>query len=453
MLMSMSSARQAPDQEPAGGGSSSASLERAILYQAALNAKGMTPWWLRPLVNEFGTLDAALSADPQARARVVEKAQVPAADLATNVRRGWERARRQVQGAVRGGLQVITWEDPHYPPALHDDPAGCAPLLYVEGELPVQLHYASSEVRALAVVGTRRATPGGLGFARDVGRALSREGVLVVSGLAIGIDGAAHEGALEALDQASSGKAAQQRFRWKPGVEPSPRPAGTVAVLGGGHGHLHPAMHAGLARRIVAAGGAVISEWAPDVAPLPYRFLQRNRVVTGLSRGVLVVEAGARSGTNKTVAHALDQGRITLAVPAAPWSVSGAGCLAMIRDGAEFVFEYSDVLAWFSELVPRSQQELANELRLREHLAAQPGAQPLFQPHEGGYSGVEMDLLHHMRSSSAVSLDYLAGATRHPAGVLIGALAMLELAGAIETTPGGLFRLRDALPERKPERK
>src|SRR5690606_8431381 len=131
---------------------------------------------------------------------------------------------------------------------------------------------------------------------------------------------------------------------------------------------------------------AVVSEWAPDVTPHQYRFLQRNRVISGLSRGVLVVEAGVRSGTNSTVEHALDQGRKTMAVPASPWTASGASCLAMIREGSEFAFEYSDVLANFTELVARSEHELQEERRQLAHLAATPGAVPLFgegQPHGG----------------------------------------------------------------------
>lgn len=466
----------APAAAPQGGGAAVPSLERAALYQAAFTAQGMKAPTLRSLVTAFGSLEAALHAPAADVAQALEITRNAAAQQVAKVLRGLPAARAQVRAALHAGLQVLTWEDAGYPPALHDDPVGCAPILFVEGVLPPHLEYTSRHVRAVAVVGTRRATPGGLSFARDMGRALSREGVLVVSGLAIGIDAAAHEGALEASDQAASGAVVQHHYQWAPGEVPTPRPAGTVAVLGGGHGHLHPAANAGLARRILAAGGAVLSEWAPDVTPLPYRFLQRNRVISGLSRGVLVIEAGVRSGTNSTVAHALEQGRDTMAVPASPWTTSGASCLNMIREGAEFVFEFSDVLARFEELAQRHPHELAAERSQFERMAAMPGAQPLFAvggaapdggalpgggaaPGRGATSGVvgseaNVDpgvtaaIRAALEPGTEVTLDALAAACPFEPSVLIGALAALELEGVVQSTPSGRFRLRDALPTR-----
>ncbi len=398
---------------------------------------------MRPLVTEFGSLEAALSAPAARLAAVLGVAPSKATGLQTAVLRQLPKAAAQLRSALTAGLHVTTWEDHDYPPALHDDPVGCAPILFVEGELPPQLAYPSDEVRSFAVVGTRRATPGGLGFARDMGRALSREGVLVVSGLAIGIDGAAHKGALEALELEGAAGAAAPSFDWKPGVAPTPRPAGTVAVLGGGHGHLHPAVHQGLARRIVAAGGAIVSEWAPDVAPKQFRFLQRNRVISGLSRGVLVVEAGVRSGTNSTVAHALEQGRDTLAVPASPWTATGASCYAMIRDGADFAFSHLEVLAKFDELSPSRTQVGGEE----DAGHVQPGLP--FPAAAGRPTGPPLDevseqVLRHLTPGVETTLDALAAATAHPPNVLIGALATLELLGTVEATPGGRFRLRNA---------
>lgn len=440
------------------------STDRAALYQAAFNAPSMNAARLRLLVAEFGSLQAALTADTENLARTLQFSAGTSKRFVSNVRSGLPRATAQVRSAVAAGLRVLTWEDAGYPPSLHDDPVGCAPILFVEGHLPPQLAFHSRKVRALAVVGTRRATPGALGFARDIGRALSREGVLVVSGLALGIDGAAHEGALEAIDRSGTGAPAQPQFDWVPGVTPTPRPAGTLAVLGGGHGHLHPAAHRGLARRILNSGGAIVSEWAPDVAPKQYRFLQRNRVISGLARGVLVVEAGVRSGTNSTVTHALDQGRDTYAVPSSPWTASGAGCLAMIREGSEFVFEYSDVLVHFAELVSRDKQVLSDELRQYQSLSAMPGAQPLFgygQPVAATYApeghAATAEIVQRIRDLLApgveLTLDHLVASTHYSASVLIGTLTALELEGAVEVTPGGRFRSRNPLRERKPPEK
>jgi len=428
------------------------SAERAALYQAVFTAPGMNAARMRPLVTELGSLEAALGA-PRARlAELLGVVPAKAGELQAAVVRALPAATAQVRAALSAGLGVVTWEDPDYPQALHDDPVGCAPILYVEGALPPQLAYPSHQVRAFAVIGTRRATPGGLGFARDVGRGLSREGVLVVSGLAIGIDGAAHTGALEASELDRLGSAAAPTYGWRPGVAPTPRPAGTIAVLGGGHGHVHPAMHLALARRIVAAGGAVLSEWAPDVQPRPYRFLQRNRVISGLSRGVLVVEAGVRSGTNSTVAHALDQGRDIMAVPASPWTRSGASCLAMIQEGAQFAFDHTDVLAKFPELGPTSQppkgEEAADGPRAETRSAQselRSGAEEVALPAATSRSELDPvteEVTRHLTAGVETSLDALVTATARPPHVLIGALATLELMGVVEATPGGRFRLR-----------
>lgn len=433
-----------------------AALDLAVAYQAAATAPGMRADLLRSLVSEFGTLEAVLDAPPNRLAQALPKAASAAAALPGHARRGSSKAARQVRDAITAGLQVITWEHAAYPQCLHDDPDGCAPVLFVEGDVPPQLRYRSNSVRSFAVVGTRRATPGALGFARDVGRALAREGVTVVSGLAIGVDGAAHEGALEAADRAGSGPLLRPHYGWKVGVTPTPRPAVTVAVLGGGHGRLHPAAHTALARRIVASGGAVMTEWAPDVPPLPYRFLQRNRVISGLSRGVLVVEAGARSGTNNTVAHALVQGRDTMVVPASPWSASGASCFAMLRDGAEFAFGYMDVLTKFQELVWRGAPEPEDHEPSTRRNAQRNATPPLFAaatrqgqhglgPEIDGWADeAERAVRGLMSAGTEVSLDHLVAATGYPAGVLIGVLTMLELAGAVEATPGGFYRSRQA---------
>ena len=182
-------------------------------------------------------------------------------------------------------------EDPSWPPGLADlDDA--VPRLRVAGRLPFL-------DRAVAIVGTRRATPDGLGLAREVSRSLAGHGWVIVSGGAEGIDAAAHEGALEG--------------GWA-----------TVAVLAGGLGRPFPRQHAPLFERI-AAGGAVLSEVDDDEAPQPHRFLSRNRIIAALSRAVLVVQAPARSGALSTAAHARRLGRPVFAVPWAVGDLHGAG--------------------------------------------------------------------------------------------------------------------------------
>lgn len=172
----------------------------------------------------------------------------------------------------------------------------------------------------VAVVGTRAPSDDGRRRARRLAEELARHGVCVVSGLALGIDGAAHEGALAAA-------------------------APTVGVLGGGHAHFFPPRHRELAARIVAGGGAVVSPFAPDVVARPWQFLARNAVIAALADAVVVVEAAARSGALNTAGHAGDRGIPVLAIPGDVDRPKAAGCNALIRDGATLVRDAEDVLA------------------------------------------------------------------------------------------------------------
>ncbi|HEX3464269.1 MAG TPA: DNA-protecting protein DprA [Candidatus Elarobacter sp.] len=172
----------------------------------------------------------------------------------------------------------------------------------------------------VAVVGTRAPSEGGRHRARRLAHDLARAGVCVVSGLAVGIDGAAHEGALAAG-------------------------APTIGVLGGGHGHFFPPRHRELGARIVARGGAVVSPYAPDEIPRPWQFLARNAVIAALADAVVVVEAAARSGALNTAGHGGDRGIPVLAMPGDVDRPKAAGCNALIRDGATLVRDAEDVLA------------------------------------------------------------------------------------------------------------
>jgi DNA processing protein len=172
----------------------------------------------------------------------------------------------------------------------------------------------------VAVVGTRAPSDDGRRRARRLAEELARSGVCVVSGLALGIDGAAHEGALAAG-------------------------APTIGVLGGGHDHFFPPRHRELAARIVAGGGAVVSPFAPGVVARPWQFLARNAVIAALADAVVVVEAAARSGALNTAGHAGDRGIPVLAIPGDVDRLKAAGCNALIRDGATLVRNAEDVLA------------------------------------------------------------------------------------------------------------
>lgn len=223
---------------------------------------------------------------------------------------------REIQ---RQGLRVLTLADEDYPAALRGL-EGAPPVLYLKGEL------VERDALALAVVGTRRASGYGRRATERLVRALAARGFTIVSGLALGIDTAAHKAAL-----AAGGR--------------------TLAVLGSGFGALYPSENRHLAERI-AAQGAVLSEFPVFTEPARWTFPRRNRIISGLSRGVLVVEAPRKSGALITARLALEQGREVFAVPGSIFSPQTAGCHALLRDGAVLVTDAADVLETFPELRP-----------------------------------------------------------------------------------------------------
>jgi DNA processing protein len=242
---------------------------------------------------------------------------------------GVELLRRRVRDAVReeevaalrracaaAGVGVLTPADPAWPPRLreiHDPP----PALYVRGD-PALLRQPQ-----LAVVGARRASRRGLSDAGWLARGLARAGLGVTSGLALGIDGAAHRAALDAG-------------------------GATVAVLGAGVDVPYPRIHAALAEA-VARRGLLVSEWPPGTRPARHHFPRRNRLISGLSLGVIVVEAGDRSGSLITARLAAEQGREVFALPATARDPGGAGCHRLIREGAVLVRDLEDVFAELPE--------------------------------------------------------------------------------------------------------
>jgi DNA processing protein len=213
--------------------------------------------------------------------------------------------RDRIVARLRGlDVRVVTVEEPDYPARL----AGVAMpphVLYVRGQVD-----ALSRPRAVAVVGTRRATGPGRTTAGRIATALVAADATVVSGLAFGIDGAAHEATVRAGGT-------------------------TVAVIGGGHASLGPRSHTRLADAILAAGGAIVSELAPDTEPSKGTFPRRNRIISGLTDATVVVEAPARSGALITASWALEQGRGCFLVPGPIDSHASAGCLAFLREWAQ----------------------------------------------------------------------------------------------------------------------
>lgn len=389
------------------------------------------------LVLRYGGVSELFEGLPHGEQPLTPQESALLSELRTAWRQRGEAASQKVRDAKGAGLDILTWESPGYPPALFDDPFPPPPVLFVEGALPPQLAGPSSaSLLACALVGPRGASAAATAFTRDLARALAREGVVVVSGLALGVDGAAHEGALEAAEEGAAStppqdRLSRRRYRWAgEGLQP-PMPARTVAVLGGGHAHLHPRTHAQLAKRIVSSGGAVISQWAPDERPYKHRFLERNRVVSGLARVLGVIEPGNRSGTHKTAADAIDQGRELLVTPAAPWATRGQGAFDYLRQGASVLLDADDVLGHFPELLPLSPREVSEQAALQFSRVSTPAA------------AAAPDLLRrYLVEEGEATLDALQTLTRLPTSDLIALLTRFQLTGDIQATPGGRYRWR-----------
>lgn len=305
----------------------------------------------------------------------------------------------QAQQAALQWLQLpdshlLTLDHPDYPALLRSIPDP-PPLLYVRGALDV-LHLPQ-----IALVGSRKASRAGIQHAGDFASALARSGLVVTSGMAHGIDGAAHQAAVQAG-----------------------RP--TIAVFGTGPDVLYPARHRMLASDILAGGGAWVSELLPGTSPLAHNFPRRNRIISGLSAGVLVVEAAPRSGSLITARQALEQGREVFALPGALNNPLSQGCHALIREGAQLVASVDHIIEQLAPLLgvyadsvpPEPQAELPADLSSNEQTLVSAL----------GFEQTSMDQLVALTGISVADLNVL--------------LISLELKGVIEACGDGYSRIR-----------
>jgi DNA processing protein len=341
----------------------------------------------RRLLASFGLPSSIFSQDTDALAQVVDRAR------AEELRRDPERLQELLDATLlwldqdRNRREVLTLGDAAYPQALLaiDDP----PLmLYRMGLL------SQPPQRALAVVGSRNPTPQGLQNARRFSRAFAEAGVTVVSGLALGVDGAAHEGALE-------GAAADA--------------VATVAVVGTGLDRVYPKQHLELAHRI-GERGMIVSEYPMGTPPLQHNFPRRNRLIAGLSQGTLVVEAALQSGSLITARLASEQGKEVFAIPGSIHSPQARGCHALLRQGAKLVESAQDVLEDLRYVLPAAPEAAASaDPEGESALLAALGFDPM-------------------------GLDALVARTGIPAHMLQVQLLELELAGEVARLTGGLFQ-------------
>lgn len=338
---------------------------------------GLGPASLRRLLSEFGSPEAVAVASGTSLSRSVGEA------LAAAIRSGPEPALldQSLRWIAAPGNRLVTFADAQYPKRLLEIPDP-PPLLYAKGDLQLL------QRDALAIVGSRNATPQGIANAEAFARELSDKGFAILSGLALGIDAAAHRGGL-------SGR------------------SGSMAVVGTGLDIVYPGRNRELAHEL-ATTGLLLSEFALGTRPLAANFPRRNRLISGLARGVLIVEAALQSGSLITARCALEQGREVFAIPGSIHSPLSKGCHLLIKQGAKLVESARDILEELGAAAPAQSPEESAHDEDCPLLAAM------------GYDPVDLD-----------TLCARSGLTAEGASAM---LLTLELDGAVVRLPGGRFQ-------------
>ncbi|MDR5818896.1 DNA-processing protein DprA [Caballeronia sp. LZ043] len=389
---------------PTEASASTPAAEELRAWLRLAHARGLRPLALRLLLAAFGGPCEVLTKSFASLAQVAgpgaaEAVLGPPAEIeGTPFGRYIEGA---LAWAAEPGNRILTLADSDYPQALLNMPDPPA-LLYAKGRLE------RLQARAVAIVGSRHATPQGLEDARRFAHALSGAGLAVISGLALGIDAAAHRGALGSA-------------------------AGTVAVIGTGADLVYPAAHRGLAHEI-ARDGAILSEWPLGTPARSANFPQRNRLIAGLSGGVLIVEAAMRSGSLITARLANEMGRDVFALPGSIHAPLAQGCHRLIKQGAKLVETPEEILEEFGFPTPATaaasrstapQPVSASWASARLPSESQPGEQ----------TARVLAALGH----APATLEILAARTQFDGAALQGMLLQLEMSGHVAPLPGGRY--------------
>ena len=358
--------------------------EELALWIRLQQTPGVGTETARKLLRAFGLPANIFSADMAALQKMVSErvAQALLASPSDDMRAQIDKT---LEWAAQPGNYVLTLADTGYPKTLLDiaDPP-C--ILYAKGRRELLSH------SALAVVGSRNATAQGISNAEKFSESLSQAGLCIVSGMALGIDTAAHQGGLRGAGS-------------------------TVAVIGTGADIVYPARNRGLAHRI-AEDGCIVSEYTLGTPAIAANFPRRNRIISGLAQGVLVIEAAAQSGSLITARMGAEQGREVFAIPGSIHSPLSKGCHLLIKQGAKLVESAQDVLE-----------------ELKHHAMPQPASTDARAVEAGPVSQVLAAM-----GYDPVDPDTLAARCRLDISELHAELLMLELAGRIETLPGGTVR-------------
>ncbi len=346
----------------------------------------------RRLLGRFGGPAAVFQATPAQLQSV--QGVTPAIAQAIRGFKDWDRVEAQLDRLRQRGARMLTWDEPAFPARLKQIPYP-PPFLFLQGTLTPE------DDLAVALVGTRGASYYGLKTSRRLAGALAARGVTVVSGLARGIDAAAHRGALE-----NSGR--------------------TLAVLGCGLDVVYPPENREFCEQIPKQG-ALISEYPLGTPPEARNFPVRNRIISGLALGLVVVEAGLKSGTSITVNYALDQGREVFAVPGPVDSPTSIGPHRLIQQGAKLIQDVADILEELPGLA-KGPGPLFASGRLSEAVPGHPR------------SGTEDPLLA-VLGSDPMPLDELVRASGLPPAQVLSRLTVLELEGLVKELPGKCYVL------------
>jgi DNA processing protein len=373
------------------GGTDQAEQAAAL---ALVRMPGVGPATFDRLITHFGSCQAVLSAGEPAWIRAGVPAPIRAVLRAPN----WPLVEADLRWLEHPGHHLLPLGAPHYPSQLASLP-DAPPLLFIRGDPDVLSH------PAVAIVGSRNPTGNGRRLATEFADGLARYGLVIISGLALGIDAAAHRGALRAGGL-------------------------SVGVCGTGLDMVYPRTHAALAEQLVEEG-ALVSEWPPGTPALPAHFPRRNRIISGLALGTLVVEAAPRSGSLITARLAAEQGRDVFAIPGSIDNPLARGCHALIRQGAKLVDSVSDIL-----------EELPAQLSDAVHDPSFEGPAHQGEVADTRLSPETQSLLEAM-GYDPISLDELVERLGLTAQTLSSILLSMELQGLVETLPGGRFgRLR-----------
>jgi DNA processing protein len=366
-------------------------LADSVKYWVGFNlVKGIGAARLRVLLQYFGDIESAWNASPQALASTGLGSKVIETFLQVRREVDLESVMKRIQSK---GITVLTWEDETYPRRLKeiDQPP---PVLYLRGSL------LPADEWTVAIVGTRRITAYGRQVTEEIATTLARSGVTIVSGLARGVDSVAHKAALDAGGR-------------------------TIGVLGSGVDVIYPNEHRLLAERMVASG-ALLSDYAPGTSPDGVNFPPRNRIISGLSLAVIVVEAGQQSGALITAEFAAEQGRDVFAVPGNINSPQSVGCNSLIQQGARPLLQARDVLEALDLTMVQEQRTARSILpadATEQQLLAMIGQQP-------------------------VHIDDIRHQINLPVEQVTAALAMMELKGMVRSVGGMRYvAVREASPD------